>query len=130
MTTTTTELTPVPTQILKTDCKGRIHFPEEMREELLDCFERSGMSGAEFARHYDIKYSTFAYWRQKRDRKRKKAAGEPEGKGFVELALPADPSESGCLKMDLPGGASLKITNREEARLAAEVLKALGETGC
>ena len=128
--TPTTDLTTVPTKILKTDCKGRIHFPQEMREELLDCFERSGMSGAEFARHYDIKYSTFAYWRQKRDRKRRKAEEEPEGKDFVELALPAVPPEAGRLEMSLPGGASLKIMNREDARLAAELLKVLGETRC
>jgi transposase-like protein len=128
--TPTTDLTTVPTKILKTDCKGRIHFPMEMREELLDCFERSGMSGAEFARHYDIKYSTFAYWRQKRDRQKRKAEGEPDETGFVELALPADPPESGHLEMTLPGGASLKIMNREDARLAAELLKVLGETGC
>jgi DNA-binding transcriptional regulator/RsmH inhibitor MraZ len=44
MTTTTTELTTLPAQVLKTDCKGRIRFPAKMREELLDRFERSGMS--------------------------------------------------------------------------------------
>lgn len=128
--TSTTDLTTVPTKILKTDCKGRIHFPAEMREELLDCFERSGMSGAEFARHYDIKYSTFTYWRQKRDRQRRKAEGVAEGTGFEELALSADPPEAVGLEMKLPGGASLRITNRQDARLAADLLKALGGDGC
>jgi hypothetical protein len=36
------------TEILKTDARGRVATPVARREELLDEFERSGLSGAEF----------------------------------------------------------------------------------
>lgn len=131
MTTTTTDLTTVPTEILKTDCKGRIRFPAALREELLDRFERSSMSGAEFAEYYNIKYPTFASWRQKRDRERRKTAGEPETGGFIELALPAEVDHAGPgVRVDLPGGASIRIENRDGARLAAELVRALEERPC
>jgi hypothetical protein len=121
MTSTTHDLTTVPNEILKTDCKGRIRFPARMREQLLDEYERSGMSGAEFAAFYDIKYSTFATWRQRRERERKNAA---ENSTLIEVAV-KDASETHGVQIDLPGGASLRITNPGEAQLAAEVLKGL-----
>jgi DNA-binding transcriptional regulator YiaG len=70
MTTTITDLTPHSTQILKTDKRGHIQFPKQLREDLLDRFESSGMSGAEFAKFYHISYSTFATWRKKRSLQR------------------------------------------------------------
>ena len=131
MTTTTTDLATLPTEILKTDCKGRIRFPAALREELLDRFERSSMSGVEFAEFYNIKYPTFASWRQKRDRERRKAAGQTDGPGFVELALPTEEAPAGVgLRVELPGGASVHIENRDGARLAAELIRALGERPC
>jgi transposase-like protein len=126
MTSTTTDLSTVPTKILKTDSKGRIRFPAEMREELLDRFEQSGMSGAEFARHFDITYPTFAYWRQKRERDRRNAEGKDEGCEFVEVRLPESQEKKG-LRVDLPGGASTMITTAGEARLAADLIKGLQE---
>lgn len=131
MTTTNTDLSTVSTQILKTDCMGRIRFPAEMREELLNRFEQSEMSGAEFAEFYQLKYTTFASWRQKRERERRKAGGDHEPAGFVEVALPVNESASASgLRVELPGGALVRIGTREEARLAAELLAALGERAC
>jgi len=37
-------------EVLKTDTRGRVRVPAERREALLDEFEKSGMSGAKFAR--------------------------------------------------------------------------------
>ena len=45
-------------------------MPRERREAILDAFERSGMSGAAFARHIGVKYPTLASWVQKRRRAR------------------------------------------------------------
>lgn len=120
MTTTTHDLATVSNEVLKTDCKGRIRFPAHMRERLLDEYERSGMSGAEFAAFYNIKYTTFASWRQRRERKKKRDA---EGYGFVEVHM-TEVKESEGLKIDLPGGANARITTAAEARLAGELLKA------
>ncbi len=50
--------------LIKTDTLGRLRTSPERREMLLDEFEQSGMSGAEFARLIGIKYQTFAGWRQ------------------------------------------------------------------
>jgi transposase len=48
---------------------GRIKTPAARREQLVDEFERSGLSGCKFAELAGIKYSTFATWVQKRRRK-------------------------------------------------------------
>ena len=55
-------------QILKQDELGRVRMPPERREALLAEFERSGMSGAAFARWTGIKYTTLAHWRQMKKR--------------------------------------------------------------
>lgn len=120
----THELSPVPNEILKTDCKGRIRFPARMREQLLDEYERSGMSGAEFAAFYNIKYPTFATWRQRRKRARQKSVEAEKTCTLIEVAV-ADGSENRGVQIDLPGGASVRIANPTEAQLVAEILKGL-----
>ena len=52
--------------VLKTDVLGRVKVPTEKREELLDVFESSGMSGKAFAEQHGINVQTFATWIQKR----------------------------------------------------------------
>jgi hypothetical protein len=56
-------------QIVKVDRIGRIKTPRERREALLVEFDRSGMSGQQFAKWAGIKYGTFITWVQKRRRK-------------------------------------------------------------
>ena len=46
--------------ILKSDDVGRVQTPPERREQLLDEFERSGLSGAKFAPLVGVRYTTFA----------------------------------------------------------------------
>jgi len=41
-------------KILKTDGLGRVTVPKAKREEILDAFEASSMSGAAFARSHGI----------------------------------------------------------------------------
>ena len=50
------------TEVLKQDGRGRVRVSAQRREALLDEFERSGVSGAKFARLAGIKYATFANW--------------------------------------------------------------------
>ena len=61
-------------EILKVDEAGRIQTPPEKREGMLAEYERSGMTGAQFARFVGVRYSTLMYWLQKR----RKEAGENE----------------------------------------------------
>ena len=93
MTTTTTDLAAIPNDVLKTDCLGRIRFPAALRNELLDRFETSGMTGVEFAEFYHIKYPTFATWRQNRQRQRRQDCEQLETGSFVELAMPEAPMD-------------------------------------
>lgn len=68
-------------EVLKQDVRGRVRVPEERREALLDEFERSGASGAKFARLAGSKYATFANWVMKRRRERGRAGSHAAGSG-------------------------------------------------
>ena len=112
-------------EILKTDKLGRVQVPAERREAILDEFERSGMTGTAFAERYGINYQTFASWRQKRKKARATAAEEPTQFLLVE-ASEGDPAPSPeALEVELGDGIRLHIRTREEAVLAAELLRAL-----
>lgn len=65
-----TTLTSDDTTILKADSKGRMQTPPARREQLLDEFEKSGLSGAKFAQLSGIKYQTFAAWAARRRQQR------------------------------------------------------------
>jgi hypothetical protein len=45
-----------PGEILSQDGQGRVLVSRERREPLLEQYDRSGMSGVEFARYVGIKY--------------------------------------------------------------------------
>ncbi len=49
-------------EILRRDKRGRVWLKPKRREALLDEFEKSGMSGAQFARLTGVKYSSFQNW--------------------------------------------------------------------
>jgi transposase-like protein len=115
--------------VLKTDRLGRVKTPVERREALLDEFERGGMSGQAFARHYGIKYQTLASWIQKRRRGRGESEPGAGGLRLVEAVI-----ESGkvvpegakiAVRVELPGGASMEVSNGWQAALAAQLLRAL-----
>jgi hypothetical protein len=123
--------------LLKTDGLGRVQTPPERREQLLDEFERSGLSGIKFATLMGIKYPTFAAWLSKRRRQRepgKPMAAKPVDpmqwfEAVVDQAQQASgPSQAGLL-LELPGGARVHLKDRREAVLAAVLLQAL-EKGC
>ena len=148
MTTTTslTKITATPSNpavssdVIKSDCLGRIHVSKEHREKLLDAFDSSGMSGVKFAEHYGIKYTTFASWIQKRRRRRNEyPEASPQAPGrlldsLAEVALaepiadinPESDSRS-IVTLKFPNGSSLDISNPEQARLAAALLNNLND---
>ena len=64
-------------EIVKVDTRGRMRTNRERRTELLAEFDRSGMSGQQFAQWAGIKYSTFASWRQKQQRELTAVAQRP-----------------------------------------------------
>jgi len=128
--------------VLKTDAKGRVRVPAERREALLDEFERSGLSGAKFAKLAGIKYPTFALWVQKR-REARAAAGEAsqqverlvvEGPGPIRLVeavaeWSGKASAESVLRVELPGGAQMHLESAAQLRLGADLLHLLAARG-
>jgi len=128
--TTTTELSKIEGQLVKTDCLGRIRVSAEHREKLLDAFEKSNMSGQKFAEHCGVKYTTFATWCQKRKRERNgypsPRAGSPAALigTLAEIDLKPSPS-SPAISIELPGGVKLTLENPAQAPLAAALINNL-----
>ncbi|MBV8828382.1 MAG: hypothetical protein JO108_04065 [Acidobacteriaceae bacterium] len=130
-------------EIFKTDTAGRVRVSRARREALLDEFERSGASGAQFAAYVGVKYSTFAYWVSQRRRRK----GLGLGKSNPNAALKGNGAEPMCwweavveptakgasepqvLRVQLPGGARLDIATAAQATLAAVLLEKLGQLG-
>jgi len=125
-------------------------MPPERREALLLEFERSGLSGAEFARVVGVRYSTFAAWvaRRKgeaanrgdasrrrsgvRERSRSKSSVSRSGVAWVEAVVEPHRNRhdaSGVLVIDLPGGARTRVVNATQAGLLARVLVELDREG-
>jgi hypothetical protein len=134
-------------ELLKQDTMGRVRVPAQRREALLDEFERCGVSAVEFALQIGVKYQTFATWRQRRSRQIA-AIGSPSvvalppvatsgGMRWVEAVMEGEAGEPGTiakgsrgvLVVTLPGGARMEIGDATQVRLAAELLKALGNGG-
>ena len=125
--------------ILKTDALGRVKTPAARREALLDEFERSGMSGVQFAEFVGIKYQTFATWAQLRRRKRKVAASaKPPVKAtapkqlrwmeaVIEQSQPSVEQNQIPLVLHLPCGARVEITDGKQVTLAVALVRALGQ---
>lgn len=124
-------------KILKVDGKGRVRVSRERREALLAEYDRSSMTGAAFAEWSGVKYPTLMSWLGKRKRTEVRDSHEETGRhsalSWVEAVVEGDLASGGgqfesgvLLEIALPGGASLRVINRESAALAAEVLRQLG----
>jgi len=121
--------------LLKTDALGRVRTPAARREQLLDEFECSGLSGVRFAELTGLKYQTLASWMQRRRRRRGASAQVPAAPNPVAtarwleavVAQGASPATGGgsTLPVQLPGGARLEIDRLDQVPLAAALLRAL-----
>ena len=124
---------PKAEQLLKVDVAGRVWTPRQMREGVLDEFERSGMAAREFAGRMGVKYSTFANWVQQRRKAR--GAGKPPALPRLVEAVVAQaealPSVR-ALVVHLPGGARAEVADEWQAKMAAALLRELcaGGAGC
>ena len=117
-------------EILKVDEVGRIQTPPEKREAMLAEYERSGMTGAQFARFVGVRYSTLMYWLQRR-RKEAGPAGQmatpmPDHPGWLEARVEGEISKSENIVVEIGGGVRMVVGNRAQAALAGELLRAMG----
>lgn len=132
----------ITNELLKVDRRGHVRVSAQRREMLLDEFERCGVSAAEFAAQIGVKYTTFAHWRQRRECSRAAGgemaspepvallpAGAKQSARWVEAVVEADGGGSGAncpsLKIALPGGASLEVSEAAQMKLTVELLRAL-----
>lgn len=116
--------------VLKTDELGRMQTPVARREQLLDEFERSGLSGKKFATLVGIKYPTLANWLQKRRRER---GVLPRGKRsqpvrWLEAVVEEGNRAKKPLVLELPGGAKMEIKDVQQAALAGALLRTLAKS--
>jgi hypothetical protein len=125
-----TEMIKADEVILKSDALGRVRTPRQRRGQLLEEFERSGLTGMKFAALVGIKYPTFASWLSKRRRDRDPTANTVKAEhsmrwleAVVEQAQ--NPGGQSGLVLELPEGGRAQIGNVKQAVLAAALLRAL-----
>jgi len=125
--------------ILKTDSLARVRTPPERKRELLEEFERSGLSGWKFASLVGIKYQTFAAWVAKRKREGQVATpAQAEAVGskvrwleaVIDQARAADGKSPAALTLQFAGGARVEVADLKQIPLAAALLRALDQPGC
>jgi transposase-like protein len=85
----------------------------QRRAQLLAAFNRSGLSGAAFARQYKLNYTTFCGWRHQA-----KAKAAP---GFVQVEMPAALPDAG-LMIELGAQARLRLSSASQFGLAVQLL--------
>ena len=140
--------TMVKAEILKQDSRGRVRVPAQRRETLLDEFERSGASGAKFARLAGIKYATFAGWLLKRRKERGQAVKTtPSSTVHVEESVVkagplrlfealVDGDHGGRqeavdargLLIELPGGSRMWVESPVHLQMAAELVALVAQS--
>lgn len=113
--------------VIKTDKLGRVQTPLARREELLDEFERSGLSGAKFAELTGVKYQTLATWLKKRRRARRErpTLKRPKQLRWLEAVVQSNDNSKTPLVLELAGGAKVYIHDVQQAAMAAALLRAL-----
>lgn len=130
-----TTLTSENGTILKVDARGRVQTPPERREQLLDEFEKSGLSGAKFAALAGIKYQTFAAWATRRRQQRGLPSPAPSKKTDSVRWLEAVVSEAATgptkalapVKVDLNAGAWVEFSQPHQVSLVVALIRALNK---
>jgi transposase-like protein len=121
---------------IQTDSQGHLRPSPEQREVLLDEFERSGLSVAQFAKQINVGYSTLAHWRHKRDKRRSGGATHKSSPLRLVEAVVSTAPVNGCLNtpvslnVQLPGGARIELNSQDQLPLAAGLLQQLHHRSC
>ena len=116
--------------VLKTDKLGRMQTPAARREQVLDEFERSGLSGKKFAAVVGIKYPTLATWASKRRRERglPPIVRRSKAMRLLEAVVEESSGDKKALVLELPGGARMEIKDAGQAALAGALLRTLAQS--
>jgi hypothetical protein len=105
----------------KRDRVGRKITPVGRREALVEAWQRSGLTQAEFARKEGVRYPTFASWvQQQRASSRGPKAAAPKLR-FAEVAWPA--GGRGGLEVRLPDGTTVRGESVEDLAALVRALR-------
>jgi hypothetical protein len=120
--------------------RGQMRISRKKRKALLAQFDQSGMSGPKFAKQEEIKYTTFANWLQKRRRDRSTTIASPKsalgtGRKVRWLEAVVDGPQQNepptlpkaTLVVHGPGGVRLELSDGKQVKLAAQLLRELGQ---
>ena len=117
-------------EILKVDEVGRVRTPPEKREALLAEFDRSGMTGAQFARFSGVRYPTLMNWLQKRGKEARQseqiAAQRQDHPRWLEARVEGEIPKSENIVVEMGGGVRMLVGSHTQAALAGELLRAMG----
>ena len=117
-------------EILKVDEVGRVRTPPEKREAMLAEYDRSGMTGAQFARSVGVRYSTLMYWLQRRRKEtgqgEQVATPRQDHPRWLEARVEGEVPKSENIMVEMGGGVCVLVGNRTQAAQAGELLRAMG----
>jgi hypothetical protein len=125
-------------EILKTDKRGRVKTTPERRQELLEEFDKSGLSAPKYAALTGLKYQTFAGWLIQRRKQRDGMAPAvlPDKQPTVqwletviEKAQSTQAVPTSNLVVRLPSGAMIEVVTAAQAALVGEVLRSWEKAG-
>lgn len=116
--------------IIKSDRRGRLRYTQEQRDALVSACQASGLSSPRFAAIHGVKYQTLAAWIHRRNREAKPARPcLPQSAPFmlvpVEREGPVSSGVSSLMEVNLPGGATLRVTAPGHIPLAAALIREL-----
>lgn len=139
--TTTSDSTTSPAgltaqgRLLKTDTLGRVRTSRERRQAILDEFDQSGVSAAQFAKLAGLSYSTFAAWVQRRRKPKPEkpksvtttTASRRPALRLVEAVVDRAPGRSSgpAVVLHLPGQVRLEFSTPAQVPLIVALLQAL-----
>lgn len=118
--------------ILRADTLSRVRTPAAKREQILAEFDRSGLSGARFARLHGINYQTLMNWKRKRSAASSPNAAtsnptaDPIGHFATRLGLREVRIGADCgLEVEIGSGVRLRIETPEQAELAGRLIRSI-----
>ena len=119
---------PSTSSIIRAGADGRLRLPAAARAELLEAYDRSGMTAMAFARLHGLKYPTFIAWLATRRRNGQSHVDGPVAAGtalagFAEVV--GIDGSAAPLRVQLAGGMVLEIHSRAALPMAAELLAML-----
>jgi len=126
---TSETLPPIQNVPVTVDSRGRVRASKEQRRLILAEFERSGVSGAQFAKRTGLKYSTLAGWLQRYRRTKLPGRAQPMRllEAVVEQAQPGTASSATLMVLRLPGGSQVEIVDAKQIPLVAALVRELAK---